>query len=245
MISLHPEPRKAVSNHAFMQIFGCTFRFPKEILALPKESIFSPNGILALSKKIFFSLKGDYYLPPKGEMTLDKVFRSPYGKLNTPSHFDSRTFSGNCKLNSLLTSSYKCEDSCTWFLRLIAVWTYHEKRTHPPVDSVKRLESFHSTWLWQIKEFSGDPVASKILEHIVHSFIMKHLNDHNILTDCQHGFRAKRSSEMQLILTLHDMAKAIHSSSIHAAILDFAKAFVKVPHSQEALSRRALIFHFR
>ena len=39
-------------------------------------------------------------------------------------------------------------------------------------------------------------VASKILEHIVHSFIMKHLNDHNILTDCQHGFRAKRSTEL-------------------------------------------------
>ena len=73
-------------------------------------------------------------------------------------------------------------------------------------------------------------VSSKILEHVVHSFIMKHLNDHNILTDCQHGFRAKRSTEMQLILTLHDMAKAIQSSSIHAAVLDFAKAFYKVPH---------------
>ena len=46
------------------------------------------------------------------------------------------------------------------------------------------------------------PVASKILEHIIHSFIMKHLHDHNILTDCQHGFRAKRSTEMQLILAL-------------------------------------------
>ena len=53
-------------------------------------------------------------------------------------------------------------------------------------------------------------VASKILVHIIHSFIMKHLNDHNILTDCQHGFRAKRSTEMQLILTL----QAIQSSSI-------------------------------
>ena len=53
-------------------------------------------------------------------------------------------------------------------------------------------------------------VASKILEHIIHSFIMKHLNDHNILTDCQHGFRAKSSTEMQLILTL----QAIQSSSI-------------------------------
>ena len=53
-------------------------------------------------------------------------------------------------------------------------------------------------------------VASKIPEHIIHSFIMKHLNDHNILTDYHHGFRAKRSTEMQLILTL----QAIQSSSI-------------------------------
>ena len=73
-------------------------------------------------------------------------------------------------------------------------------------------------------------VASKILEHIVHSFIMKHLNDHNILTDCQHGFRAKRSTEMQLILVLHDMTKTIQSSPIHAVFLDFAKAFDRVPH---------------
>ena len=53
-------------------------------------------------------------------------------------------------------------------------------------------------------------VASNILEHIIHSFIMTHLNDHNILTECQHGFRVKRSTEMQLILTL----QAIQSSSI-------------------------------
>ena len=30
--------------------------------------------------------------------------------------------------------------------------------------------------------------VSKIAEHIVHSFIKKHLNNHNILTNCQHGF---------------------------------------------------------
>ncbi|XP_068758077.1 uncharacterized protein [Montipora capricornis] len=71
---------------------------------------------------------------------------------------------------------------------------------------------------------------ANILEHIVHSFIMKHLNHHNILADCQQGFRAKTSTEMQLILTLHDIAKTIQSSSIHAAVLDFAKAFDKVPH---------------
>ena len=57
---------------------------------------------------------------------------------------------------------------------------------------------------------------------------MKRLNDHNILTDCQHGFRAKRFTE--LTLTSHDMAKAIQSSPIRAVVLDFAKAFDKVPH---------------
>ena len=57
-------------------------------------------------------LKRDYLLP-KGEMTLDRILRSPHSKLNTTSHFDSHTFSGNCKLNSLLTSSQKCDDSCT------------------------------------------------------------------------------------------------------------------------------------
>ena len=35
-------------------------------------------------------------------------------------------------------------------------------------------------------------VASKLLEHIIHSHVMKHLEQHNILTDSQHGFRAKK-----------------------------------------------------
>ena len=50
-------------------------------------------------------LKRDYSLP-EGEITLDKVLRSPHGKLNTRSRFYGVIhFLGNCKLNSLLTSS--------------------------------------------------------------------------------------------------------------------------------------------
>ena len=37
-------------------------------------------------------------------------------------------------------------------------------------------------------------VACKVLEHIIHSFVMKHLEKYNVLTDTQHGFRAKRST---------------------------------------------------
>ena len=51
--------------------------------------------------------------------------------------------------------------------------------------------------------------ASKILEHILHSHVMKHLEHYAILTDGQHGFRAKRSTVTQLILTIHHMAKTI------------------------------------
>ena len=67
--------------------------------------------------------------------------------------------------------------------------------------------------------------ASKILGHIhIHAY-------YAILTDVQHGFRAKRPTVIQLILTIYDMAKTIQDGkSVHAAVLDFSKAFNKVPH---------------
>lgn len=74
-------------------------------------------------------------------------------------------------------------------------------------------------------------VCSKIMEHIIHSQVMKHLDLHNILSDAQHGFRKKRSCESQLILTIQDLAAALDDGEqIDAILLDFSKAFDKVPH---------------
>ena len=70
-------------------------------------------------------------------------------------------------------------------------------------------------------------IACKILEHIIHSHIMKYLEQHGILTDSQHGFRTKRSTESQLILPIHDIASAIQCNKS-----DFSKAFDKVPHQR-------------
>ena len=76
-------------------------------------------------------------------------------------------------------------------------------------------------------------VASKLLEHIIHSHVMKHLEKHNILTDSQRGFRAKMSTETQLIQTIHDISKSLDKKEIvDMAILDFTKAFDKVPHKR-------------
>ena len=62
---------------------------------------------------------------------------------------------------------------------------------------------------------------------------MKHLEQHNILTDSQHGFRAKRSTETQLIQTIHDISKSLDiKETVDRAILDFTKAFDKVPHKR-------------
>ena len=62
---------------------------------------------------------------------------------------------------------------------------------------------------------------------------MKHLEQHHILTDHQHGFRAKRSTETQLIQTVHDISKYLdEKKSVDMAILDFTKAFDKVPHKR-------------
>ena len=78
-------------------------------------------------------------------------------------------------------------------------------------------------------------IPCKIFEHIIHKHIMNHLDRHNILTDTQHGFRPKRSCESQLIVTHHDIAKHLDRRDIRqvdAIVLDFAKAFDKVPHKR-------------
>ena len=60
---------------------------------------------------------------------------------------------------------------------------------------------------------------------------MKHLENNNILTDLQHGFRKRRSCERQLIKTVNDLSKSInHEEQIDSILLDFSKAFDKVYH---------------
>ena len=60
---------------------------------------------------------------------------------------------------------------------------------------------------------------------------MHHLDTHNILLDTQFGFRSHHSCESQLLLTVDDLARGINNrQQIDIGILDFSKAFDKVPH---------------
>jgi hypothetical protein len=76
-------------------------------------------------------------------------------------------------------------------------------------------------------------ITCKLLEHIIHSSIMGHFDKYSILTDCQHGFRKKRSCETQLITTVQEIASSTaKGEQVDVILLDFAKAFDKVPHSR-------------
>ena len=74
-------------------------------------------------------------------------------------------------------------------------------------------------------------ITCKMLEHIITSNIMQHLDSHNILHDAQHGFRKHRSTETQLIQLIDNLAHNIDNRiQTDAILLDFQKAFDKVPH---------------
>ena len=57
---------------------------------------------------------------------------------------------------------------------------------------------------------------------------MSHLNEHNILSDAQFGFRHKHSAELQLLRTIHDFAFNLNNKKTDIILLDFSKAFDKV-----------------
>ena len=52
-------------------------------------------------------------------------------------------------------------------------------------------------------------VYCKLLERTIHSNIMSHLNNCNILSDVQFGFRRRRSAELQLLRTVNNFVLII------------------------------------
>ena len=72
-----------------------------------------------------------------------------------------------------------------------------------------------------------------MLEHIITSNTMQHLDKHHILHDAQHGFRKHRSTETQLIQLIDNLAHNIDNRmQTDAILLDFQKAFDKVPNQR-------------
>ena len=79
-------------------------------------------------------------------------------------------------------------------------------------------------------------ICCKTLEHIIVSNMNKHLAFESILADCQHDFRSQRYCETQLVHFYRDMVSNLDCAlnggqrQTDVIIMDFAKAFDKVPH---------------
>ena len=76
-------------------------------------------------------------------------------------------------------------------------------------------------------------VCCKLMEHIVVSNFMRHLEANHILNPNQHGFRKGLSCETQLVEFSHALLTNMHiGHQTDIIILDFAKAFDKVNHNK-------------
>ena len=60
-----------------------------------------------------------------------------------------------------------------------------------------------------------------------------HLDKHKVLMDCQHEFRKGCSCKSQLLIIVNDILSNLDANKqTDVLLLDFAKAFDKVPHER-------------
>ena len=70
-----------------------------------------------------------------------------------------------------------------------------------------------------------------MLEHIVCSNIIAHLDEYKLLSDGPHAFRKRYSCETQLTTVINEWAKILDTGGqVDTLILDFEKAFNTQPH---------------
>lgn len=76
------------------------------------------------------------------------------------------------------------------------------------------------------------PIIGKIMEKVIASKIRMHLEDEEILSNAQFGFRRQHSCLHPILILLHDCYKALDSGQVmHVVSLDINSAFLRVWHN--------------
>ena len=82
-------------------------------------------------------------------------------------------------------------------------------------------------------------ICCKILEQFVRDSIVDHMTDNNLYSECQHGFRKKRSCVTQLLEVHEKLTDMIDDGkSIDIIYVDFKKAFDSIPHERLLLKMK-------
>ena len=77
----------------------------------------------------------------------------------------------------------------------------------------------------------------EVLENIVVTNLVTHIDSYQLLYGLQHGVRSKRSRETQLVMLVEDLSRnAIKGQQTDLILLDFFRAFEKVSHEKLLLN---------
>lgn len=75
------------------------------------------------------------------------------------------------------------------------------------------------------------PTVSKLLEKTSYNQLISYLEDNNLLSDCQHGFRPLRSTMSALLLFTEQIRASLNKGQVTGVVyIDFRKAFDTVNH---------------
>ena len=84
------------------------------------------------------------------------------------------------------------------------------------------------------------PAIGKIMERIIRTDLLHHLESNNLLSKEQHGFRSGRSCNTQLLELMEIWSDIMdNGGSLDCVYLDFAKAFDTVPHNRLLVKLKA------
>ena len=178
--------------------------------------------------------KGLVRSPPWGDLTVD-----PKGVTKLLDGLNVHKASGPDGLNARVLK--ECSNEISPILALI----YNESLARGEVPGEWRQANVSPVFKMGEKYDAANyrPVSltcicCKTLEHILVSNINKHLALDSILADCQHGFQSQRSCQTQLVQFVHDIISNLDGAvnrghkRTDLIIMDFAKAFDKVPHGR-------------
>ena len=84
-------------------------------------------------------------------------------------------------------------------------------------------------------------VVCKCLEHVIHRHIMFHIERHQILTDCQHGFRKNRGCDTQLLITVDDIARSVEKSRSTLYYLIFQRRLIAFLIKDSSLNSSTMV----
>ena len=91
-------------------------------------------------------------------------------------------------------------------------------------------------------QISLTPIVIKVMERIIYRQLVRALESHNLISNCQFGFCSKRSTTSLLLQAVHNWTGSLeHRNSTHCLFLDLAKAFDSVSHPQLLLKLKLLM----